>query len=112
MSWWISSLLSNVVIIYSEYIHRSVPAGTSWFMILSTTPVLLLYILGQFFLFKSFSGAPHWLTASVVFSLGNAGIRIVAVHGMAGHEVTSWARVLIGTAAMLGGAIYLKGGLR
>lgn len=110
VTWWAASLLANAAILVTEYLHRSVPVGTSWLEILPRA--LPFYVLAQFFLFRSFSGAPHWFTASVVFSLGNAAMRILAVYGVAGHEVSSWARVLAGTAIMLSGAILLKGGLR
>ena len=110
MTWWVASLLSNAVIMVTEYLHRSVPAGTPWKVIF--WKALPFYVLAQFFLFKSFSGAPHWFTASVVFSLGNAAFRIATVYGTAGHEVINWNRVVVGSAVMVVGALVLKGGLK
>lgn len=108
--WWAAATVANVAIITSEYIHRSVPAGTSWSKIMPWA--LPVYIVGQFFLFKCFSGAPHWLTAWMVFTVGNSIMRVAAVSTWAPGEVDDWRRVVIGTAGMILCAFYVKGGLK
>lgn len=110
MTWWAYSLLSNVAIMVSEYLHRSVPAGSPWIELLPK--VGLVYIVAQFCLFKSYSGAPNWFTAWMVFSIGNSLMRVVAVHLFANGEVTSWSNVSMGIAVMMAGAFLLKEGLK
>ena len=110
LTWWVAAVLANIAIIASEYIHRSVPPGSPWVQILPYAfPV---YIIGQFFLFRCFSGAPHWLTAWMVFTVGNSIMRIMAVSTYAPGEVTDWRRVILGVAGMIGCAFFVKGGLK
>ena len=104
------SLFANVAIMVSEYLHRSVPAGTAWIEILPK--VAPVYIVAQYFLFKTFSGAPHWFTAWMVFTLGNSLMRVIAVQTFAPGEVTNWTSVSLGIVVMTGGAFLLKEGLK
>lgn len=104
------SVLANLAIICSEYLHRSVPAGTPWIKIIPY--VLPFYAIAQYSLFKSYSAAPHWFTAWMVFSVGNSLMRIVAVKTFAPGEVTSWTHVVLGVTGMLCGAWMLKEGLK
>lgn len=106
--WWAASLLSNVVIIATEHINRHATAG--WLSVLPQT--LPLIVIAQFCLFRAFNGAPHWMWAWAVFALGNATMRLVAV-GMFGTDgMGNWLRVIAGVVIMLGGALFMKSGLR
>lgn len=110
LPWWTAAILANVAIIASEYVHRSVPAGTAWVVVLPR--VLPLYLIAQYFLFKCFSGAPHWFTASVVFTVGNSIMRVIAVSTYAPGEVTDWRFAAAGLIGMIGCALLVKSGLR
>lgn len=109
MPWYIAaSLLSNVCIIWIEHVNRGAVGG--WVSALPQT--WLPIIMAQWCLFHAFNGAPHWLTAWLVFVIGNSIMRVAAVNLSAGHEVTSWNLVLLGIAVVLGGSLIVKEGLR
>lgn len=108
MTWWLASLIANVSIIFTEYTNRAHPGG--WTEALPYT--FLPIVLAQWCLWLSFSGAPHWLTAWAVFTVGNSVMRVGGVYVMSGHEVTSWSHALLGITVMIGGAFLVKEGLR
>lgn len=108
MTWWMASLGSNVAIIATEYLNRNAVGG--WASVLPQTAPLIF--VAQFCLFRAFNGAPHWLMAWAVFSIGNAIMRVAAVGFFNPGEVSSWPSVFVGTLIMVGGAFVLKGGLR
>ena len=105
--WVLFSLFSNLAIIATEYINRTTVGGFGP-AIVKTWPLIFA---AQFCLFKSFNGAPHWMTAWVVFALGNAIMRVGAVQVFAIGEISSWPYVLSGIGVMIGGAFVLKLGL-
>lgn len=105
--WWTASLISNVAIIFTEYMNRATPGG--WGAALPKTFVPI--VLAQWCLYVAFNGAPHWLAAWAFFTIGNSLMRVVAVYYFGG-AVGSWAHVMLGITVMLGGAFLLKEGLR
>ena len=108
LPWYTWLLISNVCIIAIEYMNRTAIGG--WSSVLPQTAPLI--IVAQFCLFAGFNGSPHWLSAWVVFSIGNSIMRIGSVNVLSGHEVTSWVYILAGVGSMLGGALLVKMGLR
>lgn len=106
--WWAASLISNLAIIMTEYLNRH-HVG-SWMTVLPQT--LPLIVVAQFCLFRAFNGAPHWMIAWAVFTIGNSAMRVSAVSFMDGHSVASWWSVIGGVAIMVGGALLMKTGLR
>ena len=107
--WWACSILSNVSIIAVEYLNRY-SGGGSWLLALRYTWPLI--ILAQWCLWRSWSAAPHWLTAWMVFTVGNSLMRVAAVGLFGAGEVASWHRVVAGIGTMVLGSFILKGGLR
>lgn len=111
MTWWVASLFSNVVIITIEYLHRQVPAGTTWLQLITAQPhMVMLYLGAQALLFYAFSGAPHWMVAWLVFVMGNSTMRVAAVYAT-GQPIGSWPLVLAGVAGVLASSYVLKQGL-
>lgn len=109
-AWIVASLASNVAIIATEYLNRN--ADGLGAAVSRTWPLI---IFAQICLFASFNrhiGASHWFTAWAVFTLGNTAMRISAVAWTSPQEVSSWTTVLVGIAAMTGGALLMKTGLR
>ncbi len=107
-TWWVASLISNGAIIFTEYTNRSATGGWASALPYTFLPIML----AQFCLFRAFNGAPNWFMAWIVFTIGNAVMRVAAVQVMAGHEVKSWAFSLLGIAVMIGGSFILKVGLK
>lgn len=107
--WWVCSILSNVAIITVEYLNRY-SGGGSWLMALRFTWPLI--ILAQWCLWRSWSTAPHWLSAWMVFTIGNSLVRVLAVGVFGAGEVAAWWRVLTGITVMMAGSFLLKGGLK
>ena len=107
MTWWIASLISNLAIICTEYLNRTGDGG--WVSVLPRTVPLI--IVAQFCLFRAFNGAPNWMVAWMVFSIGNAIMRVVAVNFMAGHEVGNWYYALTGIGVMMAGGFLVKNGM-
>ena len=108
LPWWLASLMSNVAIIYIEYMNRSTTSG--WLSVLSYTFLPICF--AQWCLFRGFNGAPHWLIAWTVFALGNTAMRIVAVQTLAGHEVKSWTYTMSGVTVILLGSWLVKLGMK
>jgi hypothetical protein len=108
ISWVIFSLLSNLCIVATEYLNRS--AKGSWFSVLPYT--LPFIIAAQYGLFRSFNGAPSWLVAWVVFTVGNSIARVAGVKFFAFGEVGNWWLVNLGVGVMLTGSFIIKGGLK
>jgi len=108
LPWWAVSLISNVCIIFTEYMNRASPGG--WREALPYT--FLPIVVAQACLYGAFSGAPHWLTAWAVFSLGNSVMRVGGVWLMAESEISSWTHVLLGIMVITGGSFLIKQGLR
>lgn len=109
MPWWVPSLVANACIIATEYLNASAKGG--WASVLPRTAVLI--VVAQYCLFKSFNGAPHWLVAWAVFTIGNSGMRVAWVSLAGGeHSVGSWTHALLGITVMIGGAFLVKEGLR
>ena len=107
--WWVvASLVSNVAINATEYLNRNAPGG--WFSVLPQTALLI--IIAQFCLFISFKDAPHWMTAWIVFALGNSTLRVAMVYFLAGHEIRHWPTILFGVATVLAGSFAVKAGLK
>lgn len=106
--WWIASLVSNVAIIYTEYINRSTAGGWEHALPKTLGPI----ILAQFCLYIAFNQAPHWLAAWAFFTIGNSLMRVVAVYFFDVGRIGSWSHVLLGITVMLAGAFLLKEGLR
>lgn len=108
MPWFVASMLSNVCIILVEYINRGAD-GNFW----QTLPYTgLPILLAQWCLFQAWNGAPHWMTAWVVFVIGNSIMRVVAVQLGAVDEIGHWPHVLLGITVMLAGSLLVKEGLR
>ena len=108
MPWYAASLVANVCIILVEFINRGA-VGNFW----QTLPYTGLPILvAQWCLFTSWSGAPHWMAAWVMFVIGNSIMRVVAVHAFAGHEVGSWWFTTGGILVILCGSLLVKEGLQ
>ncbi len=107
MTWWIASLISNVSIILTEYLNRT--GDGNWVSVLPKT--LPLIILAQWCLFRAFNGAPNWMIAWMMFTIGNAIMRVIAVNFMAGHEVGNWYYTLCGVSVMIAGSFLVKSGL-
>ncbi len=107
MTWWIASLISNLAIICTEYLNRT--STGNWVSVLPYTFPLI--ILAQWCLFRSFNGAPNWMMAWMVFTVGNSIMRVAAINVMAGHEIASWPFAITGVSVMIGGAFLLKSGL-
>lgn len=108
MPWYLASLLANLCIIVVEYINRETVGGFSQ-ALLRTFPFIFV---AQWCLFTAWNGAPHWLTAWVVFAIGNSLMRVLTVHVSAGHEVTSWPLAALGIGGMLASALVVKEGLQ
>ncbi len=106
--WWLACVISNVAIISIEYINRVTPGG--WHKALPKT--VLLIVITQWALYHAWNNAPHWFSAWVVFVLGNAIMRVVAVQMGASHEVVSWGHALLGIVLILVGGLVVKLGLR
>lgn len=106
--WIVASLVSNAAIIATEYLNRT--ATGTWATVLPKTFPLI--VIAQYCLFKAFNGAPHWLIAWGVFTIGNSVMRIGAVATFVPGEVTSWARAIIGVGIMMVGALLIKSGLK
>lgn len=107
MTWWIASLISNVAIIWTEYINRH--ATGTWASVLPQT--FFLIVIAQYCLFRAFNGASHWFMAWAVFTVGNSIMRVSAV-GLMGEEVKSWPLALAAIAVMMGGAFLMKTALK
>ena len=107
--WWAASLIANAAIIGIEYLNHAGGYG-SWHLTLIRTGGLI--VIAQWALYRSFSGAEHWLTAWAVFAIGNAIMRMLGVGLLAGNQIGSWNHVMLGTAVMIGGSWILKEGLR
>ncbi len=108
MPWYVASLLSNVCIMYVEYMNRGA-AGTFW----QTLPYTAVpIVLAQWCLFHTWNNAPHWMVAWVVFAIGSSIMRVGAVYLGAGDEISQWPHVLLGVTVMLAGALLVKEGLR
>ena len=106
MTWIFVSLLSNVAIIATEMLNRSSPT------LLAAMPrTLPLIAIAQVCLYYAFHGAPHWLMAWVVFTVGNAVMRIAAIQVWGAGEIGSWPYAIAGICIMLGGAMVVKQGL-
>jgi hypothetical protein len=106
-NWWVASLVANGAIMGIEYANREATAG--WTSVLPVTVPLI--ILAQWCLFVAFNGAPSWLWAWAVFTVGNCLMRLMIV-GFIPHEApTNWVAVLCGCTLMLGGTYLLKQGI-
>lgn len=104
MGWWcVASLVSNACIISTEYLNRT-STGT-WLSVLPYTAPLI--IVAQYCLFRAFNGAPHWLLAWAVFTVGNSIMRVTAV-ALFGDHVANWALAVFSILVMTGGAWLLK----
>lgn len=109
LPWWAASILANFCLIGGmEYHYRHAGSGDFSDLLVKTWWIILL---GQFFLFHAYGGAPHWMTAWVAFALGSTLVRLTLVRLYAPHEVVSWAYLLAGTFVMLAGATIVKKGL-
>jgi hypothetical protein len=100
--------MANCAIIGIEYVNRVSPGG--WQNALPAS--LPLIVIAQWCLYLAYSGASHWLIAWAMFVIGSSVVRVVAVHTLAGHEVSSWPYVLLGITGMLLSALAMKEGLR
>ena len=107
LPWWVASIISNVAIIFIEYVNRSTDGG----IIAALPKTFLPIVLAQVCLFYTFNGAPHWLAAWAFFVVGNSIMRVGAVYYF-GDAVSSWAHVMLGITVMLAGSFLLKEGLR
>lgn len=105
--WMLASLLANVCIIATEYLNHTATDG--WRSVLLFTAPLI--VAAQWGLFVTYNGAPSLYHAWIVFTLGNAGMRVAMVAGGLGGQVSSWVTVGLGISVMLGGAMLLKRGL-
>ncbi len=103
MSWVVASLVANVAIIVTELLNRGATGG--WMSVLPKTAPLIL--VAQFCLFRAFNGAPHWLMAWAVFTVGNSAMRIMTVRFF-GEPVANWYYAIFGIAVMIGGAFLVK----
>lgn len=108
LPWWLASLISNAVIIATEYLNRHAIGG--WGTVLPKT--IPLIIIAQFCLFKAFNGAPHWMWAWAVFTVGNGFMRVGAVSMFGEDGIGSWPRVIVGVTGMAACALFMKTGLR
>ncbi len=108
LPWWVASLSSNACIMFIEYINRGAVGG--WHTVLPST--VLPIVAAQFCLFYAFRGAPTWLEAWAVFTIGNAAMRMTMVSITADHEVSNWLYTMAGVGFMLAGGAVLKMGLR
>lgn len=106
LPWYLASLIANVAIIATEYLNRNATGG--WTSVLPQTAPLI--IVAQWCLFLAFNGAPHWLMAWAVFTIGNSLMRVATV-GLTAGEIASYPHVLLGIVIMVGGAFLLKEGL-
>lgn len=105
--WWGWSLIANACIQLTEYINHTTPEG--WSSALWKTAPLI--VLAQYGLWASFSGSKTLFAAWIVFTLGNAVMRVAMVHTFLGGQVSSWPTVGAGLAVMIGGSLLLKQGL-
>ena len=104
--WWVYGLVANVMFIGVEYFSRSHP--TFW----AAAPFLLpCQVIGVYCLFHAWNGAPHWLTAWAIFTLGGTVLRTAAVASFAGSEVTNWPLALFCIGGILGFGQLLKSAL-
>ena len=107
MTWWVASLISNLAIICTEYLNRTATGG--WVTVLPQTAPLI--IVAQFCLFRAFNGAPHWMLAWAVFTVGNSIMRVAAV-GLFGDKVSNWPLASFAIGIMMGGAFLMKTALK
>lgn len=102
-AWVFWSLVSNAAIMAVEYLNRY-HSSDGWLHTLQWTALPI--ILAQFGLYKAWSGAPHFLAAWLVFTLGNSAMRLSLVHWGTEESFAWWGTV--GVALMLGGAYVVK----
>ena len=108
MPWYLTAVASSFCIMVVEYVNRG--AEGSFWQTLPYTGVPIL--LAQWCLFNTWNGAPHWLTAWIVFAVGSSMMRVVAVHLFARQEVISWPIIMSGITVMLVGSQLVKEGLK
>ncbi len=107
MPWWVASIMANVAIIWIEYMNRG--AANGWLSVLPKTALPIL--IAQWGLFQAWNGAPHWMTAWLVFYLGSSALRIGSVAATT-QEIGSWPHIILGIALLAGGSIAVKLGLQ
>ena len=108
LNWWTASLLSNACIIFVEYANRNAAGGWTTALPYTVIPI----IMAQYCLFLTFNGAPHWLAAWMVFTVGNSIMRVAAISTWAPGEVTDWRLVVAGVVGMITFALVTKEGLK
>ena len=109
LPWWLGGLVANVFIQCVEYLnrHHGEPDDNFLDQLWVTWPLILV---AQYGLWCSFRGAPHWLLAWGVFTVGNAVMRLGLV-GLTGQPITSWGYVTFGVSLILLGGLVMKEGL-
>lgn len=102
-------MISNVAIIYVEFVNRTSPG--SWIDALPRTAIPI--ILAQWCLWRAFSGAPHWMLGWAFFTVGNAVMRCgaIALIGTEADQVGNWWIVTAGVAGMILCSFIVKRGL-
>lgn len=109
LPWWAWSLISNACIQATEYLNHTTPDGAGWSSVLWKTAPLI--VLAQYGLWASFSNANTLFAAWLVFTLGNAVMRVAMVNTLLGGQVSSWPIVMVGIATMIAGSLLVKQGL-
>lgn len=100
MTWWMAALLGSGCMMTTEFINRRA-TGTYVESLVWTLPAILL---GNWFLFRCWNGAPSLLSAWVVFSGFNCVARLAMTAVLVGEPV-GWRSVLGALLVLAGGFI-------
>jgi hypothetical protein len=104
-AWILYSLMANASIQVVEYVNRAGSDGF-WRTLLLTWPFILV---AQWGLYETWRHAPHFLTAWLFFTVGNAVMRLVVSKFFLGENFEWWGT--LGIALMFGGAYVMKSAL-
>lgn len=103
MLWVFALMLSNVCIAAIETLNRHAESPNFVRQLAYTGPLILA---AQWGLFEGFRGAPAFMVAWCVFTMGNSLVRLVNVQWFVG-EPLNW-RTLLGVGLILAGGIAVK----
>lgn len=103
--WILYSIIANITIIYIEWSYRTSYHGN----FVDGLPYMIVPILvAQFCLFNLFKGAPHYMIAWIVFTVGNSILRVTSNHYILKEDL-SWVG-FVGVGTIILGALLVKEG--
>lgn len=105
MNWVLWSLVANVSVLAIEYVNRKDYFGG----FIEGLPYTIWPIaLAQVALYYCFKGAPTYLTAWAIFTMGNAVLRVIS-NTVFVQEQLNW-MILLGVVGMVGCSFLIKSG--